>query len=165
MPVWTSAAFPYDIALFLASDGEALVRASFEASPETPPQDWPHEWTRDPRDPVLTQAVEQLHQYFARQREEFTVPLSPSGTPFQLRVWQALREIPYGHTRTYMDLARSLGQPGAVRAVGAANGRNPVPIFIPCHRVIGSDGGLTGYGGGLEVKLALLRLEGVLLPA
>jgi len=165
MPVWTSAAFPYDIALFLASDGEALVRASFEAVPETPPQDWPHEWTRDPRDPVLTQAVEQLHQYFARQREEFTVPLSPSGTPFQLRVWQALREIPYGHTRTYMDLARSLGQPGAVRAVGAANGRNPVPIFIPCHRVIGSDGGLTGYGGGLEVKLALLRLEGVLLPA
>jgi len=165
MPVWTSAAFPYDIALFLASDGEALLRAWFARSAEEVPPEWPSEWVRDPRDPVLAQAVDQLHEYFGRQREEFTVPLRPSGTPFQLRVWQALRGIPYGHTRTYMDLARSLGQPGAVRAVGAANGSNPLPIFIPCHRVVGSNGSLTGYGGGLEVKLALLRLEGVLLPA
>ena len=165
MPVWTSTAFPYDIVLYLASDGEALVRSWFARSPEAVPPEWPSKWARDPRDPVLAAAAEQLHQYFARQREAFTVALRPAGTPFQLRVWKALEEIPYGHTRTYMDLARALGKPGAVRAVGAANGRNPLPIFIPCHRVIGSDGSLTGYGGGLEVKLALLRLEGVLLPA
>ena len=165
MPVCTSSTFDYGITLFLASDGEALVRASFAASPDEPPQDWPREWTRDPGDPVLTESIKQLNEYFAHQREMFTVPLHPSGTPFQLRVWKALEEIPYGHTRTYMDLARALGQPGAVRAVGAANGSNPLPIFLPCHRVVGSNGSLTGYGGGLEVKLALLRLEGVLLPA
>ncbi len=164
MPVWTSAAFAPDIALFLASDGDALVRVSFAAAPGMPPADWPREWSRDPSDPVLAAALKQLNEYFARQREAFTVPLRPLGTPFQLRVWHALDEIPYGHTRTYLDLARALGVPAAVRAVGAANGRNPLPIFLPCHRVIGSNGSLTGYGGGLEVKRALLQLEGVLLP-
>jgi len=164
MPAWTSAVFAPDIALFLASDGDALVRVSFAAAPEMPPADWPSEWTRDPSDPLLAAAVQQLNEYFAHQREAFSVPLRPSGTPFQLRVWKALEEIPYGHTRSYLDLARALGVPAAVRAVGAANGRNPLPIFLPCHRVIGTNGSLTGYGGGLEVKRALLRLEGVLLP-
>jgi methylated-DNA-[protein]-cysteine S-methyltransferase len=164
MPVWTSAVFANHIALYLASDGEALIRASFAASPQTPPPGWPLEWMRDPSDPILAEAVKQLNEYFAREREVFSIPLRPAGTPFQLRVWKALEEIPYGHTRTYLDIARALGQPAAVRAVGAANGRNPLPIFVPCHRVIGSNGSLTGYGGGLEVKLELLRLEGVLLP-
>ena len=164
MPVWTSAVFANHIALYLASDGEALIRASFAASPQTPPPGWPLEWMRDPSDQVLAEAVKQLNEYFAREREVFSIPLRPAGTPFQLRVWKALEEIPYGHTRTYLDIARALGIPAAVRAVGAANGRNPLPIFVPCHRVIGSNGSLTGYGGGLEVKLELLRLEGVLLP-
>jgi methylated-DNA-[protein]-cysteine S-methyltransferase len=164
MPVWTSAVFANHIALYLASDGEALIRASFPASPQTPPPGWPLEWMRDPSDHVLAEAVKQLNEYFAREREVFSIPLRPAGTPFQLRVWKALEEIPYGHTRTYLDIARALGIPAAVRAVGAANGRNPLPIFVPCHRVIGSNGSLTGYGGGLEVKLELLRLEGVLLP-
>ncbi len=164
MPVWTSAVFANHIALYLASDGEALIRASFTASPQTPPPGWPLEWMRDPSDPVLAEAVKQLNEYFAREREVFSIPLRPAGTPFQLRVWKALEAIPYGHTRTYLDIARALGQTTAVRAVGAANGRNPLPIFVPCHRVIGSSGSLTGYGGGLEVKLELLRLEGVLLP-
>ncbi len=164
MPVWTSTAFANHIALFLASDGEALVRVSFAASPDAPPAGWPREWAHEPADPVLAAAVRQLGEYFARERQVFSIPLRPAGTPFQLRVWKALEEIPYGHTRTYLDIARVLGQPAAVRAVGAANGRNPLPIFVPCHRVIGSSGSLTGYGGGLEVKLELLRLEGVLLP-
>jgi methylated-DNA-[protein]-cysteine S-methyltransferase len=164
MPVWTSAVFANHIALYLASDGEALIRASFPASPQTPPPGWPLEWMRDPSDPVLAEAVKQLNEYFAREREVFSIPLRPAGTPFQLRVWKALEEIPYGRTRTYLDIARMLGQPAAVRAVAAANGRNPLPIFVPCHRVIGTSGSLTGYGGGLEVKLELLRLEGVLLP-
>ena len=164
MPVWTSAVFANHIALFLASDGAALVRASFADSTQTPPKDWPREWAREPAEPVLASAVRQLNEYFAREREVFSIPLRPAGTPFQLRVWKALEEIPYGHTRTYLDIARALGVPAAVRAVGAANGRNPLPIFVPCHRVIGTSGSLTGYGGGLEVKLELLRLEGVLLP-
>lgn len=164
MPVWTSAVFANHIALFLASDGEALVRASFAAAPETPPPLWPGEWAREPSERVLAAAVRQLNEYFARERQVFSIPLRPAGTPFQLRVWKALEEIPYGHTRTYLDIARALGQPAAVRAVGSANGRNPLPIFLPCHRVIGSSGSLTGYGGGLEVKLELLRLEGALLP-
>jgi methylated-DNA-[protein]-cysteine S-methyltransferase len=164
MPVWTSAVFANHIALFLASEGAALVRASFADSTQTPPKDWPRVWAREPAEPVLASAVRQLNEYFAREREIFSIPLRPAGTPFQLRVWKALEEIPYGHTRTYLDIARALGQPAAVRAVGAANGRNPLPIFVPCHRVIGTNGSLTGYGGGLDLKLELLRLEGVLLP-
>jgi len=164
MPVWTSASFDHGITLLLVADRDALVRASFAAPADAPGADWRNGWEHNPAEPLLTEAVLQLNQYFARQREVFTVPLCPSGTPFQLRVWKALDKIPYGHTRSYMDLARALGTPGAVRAVGAANGRNPLPIFLPCHRVIGSNGSLTGYGGGLEVKRALLQLEGVLLP-
>ncbi len=104
--------------------------------------------------------VEQLHEYFSAKRKTFTFPLAPRGTEFQLAVWNALLEIPYGDTTTYAELARRIGRPSAVRAVGAANGANPIPVIIPCHRVIGSNGTLTGYGGGIERKQWLLALEG-----
>jgi methylated-DNA-[protein]-cysteine S-methyltransferase len=101
----------------------------------------------------------QLDAYFAGTRRQFDLRLAPAGTPFQLRVWDALREIPYGETVSYAELARRIGQPAAVRAVGAANGQNPLSIVVPCHRVIGSDGRLVGYGGGLPAKAHLLELE------
>jgi methylated-DNA-[protein]-cysteine S-methyltransferase len=103
--------------------------------------------------------VEQLEQYFAGTRTEFTLPLAPRGTPFQRRVWDVLTTIPYGETRSYAQVAAAVGNPSAVRAVGLANGRNPISIVVPCHRVIGSDGSLTGYGGGLARKRFLLDLE------
>lgn len=109
---------------------------------------------------VLTRTAEQLHEYFAGDRQEFDVELDPeSGTEFQRTVWAALREIPYGQTISYADLARRIGRPTAFRAVGLANGRNPISIIVPCHRVVGSAGSLTGYGGGVERKQQLLELE------
>ncbi|PJK14892.1 cysteine methyltransferase [Lysobacteraceae bacterium NML07-0707] len=112
--------------------------------------------------PLLSEAAGQLAEYFAGKRREFNLPLAPQGTDFQQRVWQALRAIPYGQTRSYAQLATAIGQPKAMRAVGAANGRNPLSIVVPCHRVIGADGSLVGFGGGLPVKTFLLRLEGAL---
>ena len=114
---------------------------------------------RDDSDPLLIEAVKQLGAYFAGSLREFHLPLEMRGTDFQLRVWRLLCDIPYGETRSYRDLAVDLGLPKAVRAVGAANGSNPLPIVVPCHRVIGSDGKLTGYGGGLALKKRLLDLE------
>ncbi len=108
---------------------------------------------------VVADAREQLDEYFQGRRRRFDLPLAPSGTPFQLSTWTALRDIPYGATRSYGQQARAMGQPRAVRAVGAANGRNPIPIVVPCHRVIGGDGRLTGYAGGLDIKKFLLDLE------
>ncbi|HEY3261334.1 MAG TPA: methylated-DNA--[protein]-cysteine S-methyltransferase [Pseudonocardiaceae bacterium] len=108
---------------------------------------------------LLAEAASQLGRYFAGRLTEFDLPLAPEGTPFQRSVWQALRAIPYGETVTYGELAERLGRPGAARAVGAANGRNPISIVVPCHRVIGSSGHLTGYGGGIEQKRQLLALE------
>ncbi len=105
------------------------------------------------------QAVRQLDDYFHGSLRQFDVPVAPAGTPFQLRVWAMLRTIPYGTTTTYGALARRLGNPTAIRAVGRANGANPIGIVIPCHRVIGADGSLTGYAGGLNIKRALLELE------
>ncbi|WP_198969008.1 methylated-DNA--[protein]-cysteine S-methyltransferase [Xylophilus sp. ASV27] len=111
--------------------------------------------------PVLDAAEQQLAEYFAGRRDHFTVPLElPRATPFQHAVWQALRAVPHGRTSSYGALAERIGRPAAVRAVGAAVGRNPVSIIVPCHRVLGSGGGLTGYAGGLERKAALLALEG-----
>jgi len=104
-------------------------------------------------------AVSQLRSYFAGELRQFDLPLAPEGTTFQLEVWAAIEEIPYGQTLSYAGLARRIGRPRAVRAVGAANSQNPLPIVIPCHRVIGSDGSLTGYGGGVRIKEALLALE------
>jgi methylated-DNA-[protein]-cysteine S-methyltransferase len=113
---------------------------------------------------ILGEAARQLRAYFARELTEFDLRLDPRGTPFQLAVWSALCEIPFGRSASYGDVARRIGKASAVRAVGAANGQNPLPIVVPCHRVIGSDGSLTGYGGGLPIKEFLLRLEGVLEP-
>ncbi|REF35844.1 methylated-DNA--[protein]-cysteine S-methyltransferase [Thermasporomyces composti] len=115
--------------------------------------------TVDTDNPVLRAAVEQLNAYFAGESTAFDLPLRPEGTPFQQRVWAALADIPYGETRTYAEIARAIGAPTAYRAVGAANGQNPLPIVLPCHRVIGSNGSLTGYGGGMERKRILLELE------
>lgn len=113
---------------------------------------------RDDRRAFAT-ATEQLDAYFHGALTTFDVPISPSGTPFQMSVWRALRDIPYGSTETYAQVARRIGHDRAVRAVGAANGRNPISIIVPCHRVIGTDGGLTGYGGGVDAKRLLLDLE------
>jgi methylated-DNA-[protein]-cysteine S-methyltransferase len=113
-----------------------------------------------PDHPVLVDAECQLGEYFAGERKAFTVKLDYRGTPFQKKVWNALLGIPFGETRTYGELARQIGSPAAVRAVGAANGKNPIAIIGPCHRVIGSTGKLTGFAGGLEAKAVLLRLEG-----
>ena len=110
-------------------------------------------------EPVLLEAEAQLRAYFAGELRRFDLPLAPRGTAFQLGVWDALLEIPYGSTTSYSELAAAIGRPSACRAVGAANGRNPLAVIVPCHRVIGAAGGLTGYGGGLERKRMLLALE------
>jgi methylated-DNA-[protein]-cysteine S-methyltransferase len=125
-------------------DGHALPR---------PPLD-------DPEAPPLAAAAAQLDEYFAGERRDFDLELDLRGTEFQRAVWDELLRIPYGETMSYGELARRLGRPERVRAVGAANGRNPVAIVVPCHRVIGADGSLTGYGGGLDRKRALLAVEG-----
>jgi methylated-DNA-[protein]-cysteine S-methyltransferase len=108
---------------------------------------------------ALGETVTQLREYFAGERRDFTMPLAPHGNEFELRVWEALREIPYGETVSYGEIARRIGAPTAARAVGLANGRNPISVIVPCHRVIGSDGSLTGYGGGLPRKRYLLDME------
>jgi methylated-DNA-[protein]-cysteine S-methyltransferase len=113
----------------------------------------------DPQQPILIETERQLREYFAGTRTEFDLPLQPAGSEFQQKVWRALREIPFGQTRSYLDLAKSVGSAKAVRAVGAANGKNPLSIVVPCHRVVGTNGALTGFAGGLEVKAKLLALE------
>ena len=110
--------------------------------------------------PIATEAVRQLRAYFAGQLRRFDLPLDMEGTDFQLRVWRELERIPYGETRSYLEIAEAIGAPRAVRAVGAANGANPIPIVVPCHRVVGASGKLVGYGGGLPLKKRLLELEG-----
>jgi methylated-DNA-[protein]-cysteine S-methyltransferase len=113
----------------------------------------------DERQPILLETERQLKEYFAGKRQEFSLPLDMRGTPFQKTVWEALLAIPFGETRSYGQLARQLGRPSAMRAVGAANGRNPLSIVVPCHRVIGSSGKLIGFAGGLETKAQLLKIE------
>lgn len=113
----------------------------------------------DDRHPVLRQVAKQLGEYFAGKRRKFSLKLNMRGTPFQKKVWQALLAIPFGETRSYGEIARAIGRPTASRAVGAANGRNPVSIIAPCHRAVGADGRLTGFAGGLSVKARLLKLE------
>jgi methylated-DNA-[protein]-cysteine S-methyltransferase len=147
--------------LLLAADDDGLLLIEF-GTPRHPVArgtDW-----REGSNVVLEQTRAQLTEYFEGSRREFDLPLSPRGTAFQRDVWLALQAIPYGETISYAELARRLGKPSAMRAVGAANGRNPLPIVVPCHRVIGADGSLTGFGGGLPTKQYLLTLEGA-LPA
>ena len=120
----------------------------------------PEKWVGEMRDtPLLLRAERELTEYFAGTRKEFSLPLDLRGTDFQRKVWQALREIPYGETRTYGDIAARIGKPRACRAVGMANHKNPLLIVIPCHRVIGAGGQLTGFGAGLDIKERLLKLE------
>ena len=131
----------------LTADDAAITAARFGAlAPNVP-------------SPLLRSAAAKLAEYFEGARRSFELPLAPQGTDFQLRVWNALLDIPFGETRTYGEIARAIGSPLAYRAVGMANNRNPIVIFIPCHRVIGADGALVGYGGGLEKKRFLLELE------
>lgn len=113
--------------------------------------------------PILDETERQLRAYFAGKLQVFDLPLRTKGTPFQENVWRLVLAVPYGRTRTYMDLARDLNSPGAVRAVGAANGANPLPIVIPCHRVVATGGGMGGYGGGIDLKRRLLAHEGAIL--
>lgn len=145
--------------LLLAADDEGLRLIEFQSPRHPMPRgsDW-----REGEHDTLTKARAQLVEYFDGRRRDFDLPLSPRGTAFQRAVWDALKAIPYGETRSYGQQAAQIGQPQSVRAVGAANGRNPLPIVIPCHRVIGANGDLTGFGGGLPVKQFLLRLEGAL---
>ena len=120
------------------------------------------DWVEDPD--AFAEAARQLGEYFAGERTDFDLAIETGGTEFQRRVWGALREIPYGETRSYGDQARHIGAPDAVRAVGLANGQNPIAVIVPCHRVIGADGSLTGFGGGLENKRRLLDLEAGVMP-
>lgn len=122
----------------------------------------PDDMVEDPDHPILRRAAHELSEYFDGDRTSFDVPLDLRGTPFQEAAWRALGDIPYGSTRSYGEQAALIGRPKAVRAVGQANGRNPVPIVLPCHRVIGADGSLTGFGGGLDLKTQLLQHEGAL---
>jgi methylated-DNA-[protein]-cysteine S-methyltransferase len=117
-----------------------------------------------PRLPLFQTLAHELREYFLGKRKTFTIALAPEGTPFQQAVWKALQTVPYGETRTYGEQATLIRKPKAVRAVGAANGRNPIGIIVPCHRVIGANGELTGYAGGMDKKEFLLRLEGALAP-
>ncbi len=141
--------------LLLAGDSEGLRQITFShnGSPARPDPGW----QEDPSE--LVEVVRQLRAYFAGELESFNLSVTPDGTPFQQRVWSELLKIPYGETISYGELARRIGSPNASRAVGLANGSNPIPIVIPCHRVIGSNGKLTGYGGGLPIKEKLLALE------
>ncbi len=138
--------------LTLVSDGGSLVGLHFEGW-------YPPAGAIQESDPVLVTTARQLDGYFAGRLRTFDLPLAPAGTPFQQRVWSALSDIPFGETRSYGQLAKTIGKPSAMRAVGAANGRNPIAIVVPCHRVIGADGSLTGFGGGIERKKFLLSLE------
>ena len=140
--------------LGLMDDGQGLSRIFLRR--EGVKYDFPEGET-----PLTGQAAAELDEYFSGLRNTFTVPLSPHGTEFQLAVWKALRDIPYGQTRTYGEIAVAVGRPKAARAVGMANHDNPLMIFTPCHRVVGKDGSLTGFACGLEVKRRLLELEGV----
>jgi methylated-DNA-[protein]-cysteine S-methyltransferase len=146
--------------LLLAASERGLAGAWFvERQRDTPD---PSGWAQAPGHPVVQQATAQLAEYFSGQRQHFDLPLDLTyGTAFQQAVWQALLDIGFGQTTHYGALARRIGRPKAMRALGAAVGRNPVSIIVPCHRVIGADGSLTGYAGGLDRKTALLRIEGI----
>jgi methylated-DNA-[protein]-cysteine S-methyltransferase len=144
--------------LLMAGEADALQVVHFQGGVR--PMQPPAQWVRDAR--PFREVVRQLEAYFDGKLRDFNLPLSPSGTDFQLKVWRTLQTIPYGETWSYGQLARRIRRPDAPRAVGAANGQNPIPVIIPCHRVIGADGSLTGFGGGLPIKQKLLALEGAL---
>lgn len=146
--------------LLLISNGDALTELHITAGKYVPSVN--AEWVRDEKHPILMQTRRELDEYFNGKRRVFSMPLAPSGTEFQKQAWIALTKIPFGEKRTYGQQAAIIGRPRAVRATGAANGKNPIGIIVPCHRVIGANGTLTGYAGGLHNKEYLLKLEGIL---
>jgi len=149
---WRMFTAPGNFACRLVAAETGIRAIEFPGGPELPGRE-------NPSNPLLRLAAEQLRAYFAGELRDFDLPLTMEGTEFQRRVWHALLDIPYGQTCSYSHIANVIGAPKAVRAVGAANGRNPIPIVVPCHRVIGASGSLTGYGGGLPLKKRLLALE------
>jgi methylated-DNA-[protein]-cysteine S-methyltransferase len=153
MPEWTQIKVVDGVDLRLVASASGIRAIEFDPQPAPDGQ-------RNDGNPLLTEAARQLRAYFAGALREFELPLDIEGTDFQKRVWGEVAAIPYGETRSYLQIAQALGSPRAVRAVGAANGANPVPIVVPCHRVIGAKGKLVGYGGGLAMKRRLLELEG-----
>jgi methylated-DNA-[protein]-cysteine S-methyltransferase len=149
--------------VFAAAEGDALIGLWFVGGRHAPLIG--EDWIEDPQCAPLAACREQLHEYLAGERDAFDLPLAAQGTPFQERVWREIARIPRGETLTYAELATRAGAPGSARAAGAATGRNPISVIVPCHRVVGSDGALTGYAGGLERKTRLLELEGALQTA
>ncbi|MGI8988045.1 MAG: methylated-DNA--[protein]-cysteine S-methyltransferase [Bryobacteraceae bacterium] len=152
MLFWTLFPIDQDRRLAIAAGDNGIQQIRFDGLP-------PEGGIRDDGHPALLAAVRQLRSYFEGDLQVFDLPLDARGTPFQTRVWRELQRIPYGETRSYADIANAIESPKAMRAVGAANGKNPIPIVVPCHRVIGSDGSLVGFGGGMEMKKRLLNLE------
>ena len=152
---WTEICLVDDLTVRLVTSNLGLRAIHFRLSE-------PAEGERNDSNPIARETARQLVAYFDARLRRFDLTMDLQGTPFQTRVWHELERIPYGETRSYMQIAEGIGSPKAVRAVGAANGANPIPIVIPCHRVIGSTGRLTGYGGGLPLKKRLLTLEGAL---
>ena len=147
-------------AMLLAATPKGLAGAYFKGQKYFPKKrGWQREWKRDPGHPVLKRAKRELAEYFSGRRRRFSVALDPQGTPFQRAVWKQIAKVGFGETLTYGELARRAGRPGSARAAGAATGRNPLSVVVPCHRILGSNGALTGYAGGLARKRALLELE------
>jgi methylated-DNA-[protein]-cysteine S-methyltransferase len=146
---------PHGTMLVTATD-KGLAGVYFKGQKHFPKR---RDWQRDTRHPVLRQARRELAEYFAGKRQRFDVALDPQGTPFQRAVWKQIARVAFGEKITYGELAQRAGYPGSARAAGAATGRNPLGVIVPCHRIVGSDGGLTGYAGGLARKRALLELE------
>ncbi len=144
--------------MLLVADDKGLAGVYFDRQKHHP--ELPADWHKDPAHKILRQAKRELKEYFAGKRKRFQVALDPEGTPFQRAVWKAISTVGFGKTISYGELARRAGSPGSARAAGAATGRNPIGIIVPCHRIMGSDGSLTGYAGGLQRKRALLELEG-----
>jgi len=143
--------------MILTATRKGLAGVYFEGQKHFPEK---RGWQRDARHPVLRQAKQELSEYFAGKRTRFSVALDPQGTPFQRSVWRQIAKVNFGRTLTYGEIARRAGYPGSARAAGAATGRNPIGVIVPCHRIMGADGSLTGYAGGLARKRALLALEG-----
>ena len=146
--------------MYATAEDDGITHVEFLGAKYAPAES--PEWVEDPHSPELAACGTQLAEYFAGKRTEFALRVAPRGSEFQQRVWREISRVPFGETISYAELARRAGAPGQARAAGAATGRNPVSLVVPCHRIVGSDGSLTGYAGGLERKRELLELEGVL---
>lgn len=162
MTEWTAVRLAPGLRLLVAAEDGALRRAAFAGAESAPPPGFDRS-SRNDHAPLLRQARRELEEYAGGRRKRFGLPFELEGTHFQCEVWKALLEIPFGEVRTYGELARALGRQGAARAAGAAAAKNPLPVIVPCHRLIGSGGALTGFSGGVEIKKLLLEREGAVL--